>query len=72
MKIGFKTACMVALGWRFGNFIADGCNEFAYRGAKFIKRYKDNPEEGWEYLKRKYTDRSETEKTTQKIKMGFM
>ena len=66
-KIGFKTAVAVALGWRFGHFLADTSGELLARGLIFAKKYKDDPEKALLELKKSVKSESKPE-----IKMGFM
>jgi len=66
-KIGFKTAVVVALGWRFGHFLADTSGELLARGLIFAKKYKDDPKKALRELKN-----SVKSEPKQEIKMGFM
>lgn len=67
-KIGFKMAMSVALGWRFGIFLADFAGEAFRRGNMFADRYTKNPDEAVRYFKETYVDK----KPKKEIKIGFM
>ena len=67
-KISFKTACAIALGWRFGNFLADFAGEAFREGVMFAHRYAKDPDEAAQYFKETYIDK----KPKKEIKMGFM
>lgn len=71
MKIGFKTACMMALGWRFGNLIADISGETIGRSLeKLVKYLESDPDKAIERLKSHFG--MEKKEEPEKIKMGFM
>ncbi len=69
-KIGFKAAVVIALGWRFGNLLADLSGELIGRSLERLMKYlDDDPDKAIEKIKEYFGIEKEE---PSKIKMGFM